>query len=78
VNYFLAATVSWLLELVIVQCVILKSRLSERTYKNDSLSLQCKYNIVVPPYPRVIRFKTYRGYVKLRIIPNAIYNVIFV
>jgi hypothetical protein len=31
----------------------------------------------VPPYPRVIRSKTYRGYVKPRIIPNAIYNVIF-
>jgi hypothetical protein len=29
-----------------------------------------------PPYPRVIRSKTYRGYVKQRIIPNAIYNVI--
>jgi hypothetical protein len=28
------------------------------------------------PYPRVIRSKTYCGYVKLRIIPNAIYNVI--
>jgi hypothetical protein len=26
----------------------------------------------------VIRSKTYRGYVKKRIIPNAIYNVIFV
>jgi hypothetical protein len=33
---------------------------------------------VVPPYPRVIRSKTYRGYVKPRVIPNAIYNVIFV
>jgi hypothetical protein len=32
----------------------------------------------VPPYPRVIRSKTYRGYVKPRIIPNAIYIVIFV
>jgi hypothetical protein len=35
-----------------------------------------------PPYPRVIRSKTYRGYGKPRIIPNAIYitsyNVIFV
>jgi hypothetical protein len=27
---------------------------------------------VVPPYTRVIRSKTYRGYVKPRIIPNAI------
>jgi hypothetical protein len=33
---------------------------------------------VVPPYPRVIRSKTYCGYVKPRIIPNAIYNVTFV
>jgi hypothetical protein len=32
----------------------------------------------VPPYPRAIRSKTYRGYVKPRIIPNAIYKVIFV
>ena len=29
-------------------------------------------------YPRVIRSKTYRGYGKPRIIPNVIYNVIFV
>jgi hypothetical protein len=33
---------------------------------------------VVPPYLRVICTKTYRSYVKPRIIPNAIYNVIFV
>jgi len=26
-----------------------------------------------PPYPRVIRSKTYRGYVIPRIMPNAIY-----
>jgi hypothetical protein len=31
-----------------------------------------------PPYPRVIRSKTYRSYVKPQITPNAIYNVIFV
>jgi len=29
-----------------------------------------------PPYPRVIGSKTYRSYVKPRIIPNAIYNVL--
>jgi len=29
-----------------------------------------------PLYPPVIRSKTYRGYRKQRIIPNAIYNVI--
>ena len=37
------------------------------------------YNIVYTgglPYPRVIRSKTYRGYLKRRIIPNPIYNVI--
>jgi hypothetical protein len=32
----------------------------------------------VPPYLQVIRSKTYRGNVKPRIIPNAIYNVTFV
>jgi hypothetical protein len=35
-------------------------------------------NTVVFTYPLVIRSKTYRGYVKPRVIPNAIYNVIFV
>jgi hypothetical protein len=29
-----------------------------------------------PPYPQIIRSKTYRSYVKLQIIPNAMYNVI--
>jgi hypothetical protein len=33
---------------------------------------------VVPPYLGAIRSKTYRRYVKPRIIPNAIYNVVFV
>jgi hypothetical protein len=32
----------------------------------------------VPPGPRVIRSKMYRGYFKPRIIPNAIYNVTIV
>jgi hypothetical protein len=31
----------------------------------------------VPSCTLVIRSKTYRGYVKLRIIPKAIYKVIF-
>jgi hypothetical protein len=31
----------------------------------------------VPPYPQVICSKTYFGYQKPQIIPNAIYNVIF-
>jgi hypothetical protein len=30
------------------------------------------------PYQRVIHPKTYSGYVKTRIIPNAIHHVIFV
>jgi hypothetical protein len=34
-------------------------------------------NMVVPPYQRIIRTKTYRGYVKPRIKPNTLYNVIF-
>jgi hypothetical protein len=36
------------------------------------------HNTGVPPHPRVIRSKARRGYVKPRIIPNAIYNGIFV
>jgi hypothetical protein len=35
-------------------------------------------NTVVPPYLQVIRSKTYCGYLKQRIIPNAICNMIFV
>jgi hypothetical protein len=35
-------------------------------------------NTGVPLYPWVIRSKAYRGYVEPRVIPNAIYNVIFV
>jgi hypothetical protein len=31
----------------------------------------------VPPYLWIICSKTYCGYVKPQIIPNAIYNVIF-
>jgi hypothetical protein len=48
------------------------------TYSKDILIY--KWYTRVPPYSRVIRFKTYRGYVKPRIILNAIYlyNVIFV
>jgi hypothetical protein len=34
--------------------------------------------INMPPYLWVIRSKSYRGYVKPRIIPNAIFKVIFV
>jgi hypothetical protein len=35
-------------------------------------------NTDVPPYPQVIRSNTYSDYVKPQIIPNTIYNVIFV
>jgi hypothetical protein len=28
-----------------------------------------------PPYPQVIRSKTYRGYGKPRVIPNAVYVI---
>jgi hypothetical protein len=37
-----------------------------------------KNHTVVPPYPRIIRSKTYRSYMKPQIIPNAIYIMIFV
>jgi hypothetical protein len=38
-----------------------------------NLTLCIFLSTVVPPYPRVIRSKTNRGYLKPRIIPNAIY-----
>jgi hypothetical protein len=44
----------------------------------SSCQLQLNQSAGVPPYLRVIRPKTYRGYVKRRIILNVIYNVIFV
>jgi hypothetical protein len=44
-----------------------------RSVKYGYQKIRCT---VVPPYPRVIRSKTHRGYVKLRIIQNAIHNVI--
>jgi hypothetical protein len=61
----------------------------ETTYLNTSLiqkneiilSFTCRNAIKLyssDPVSQVIRSKTYRGYVKPRIIPNAIYNVIFV
>jgi hypothetical protein len=53
-----------------------------RIIKNTECEVWSDYNSlqnkVVPPYPRVTCSKTYHGYVKPRIIPNAIYNVIFV
>jgi hypothetical protein len=51
-------------------------------YQQDSNALSEHHDafarIVVPPYPLVIRSKANRGYVKPRIRPNAVYNVIFV
>jgi len=41
------------------------------------LTVSCDYT-GGPPYPRVIRYKTYCSYVKFRIMLNAIYYVIFV
>jgi hypothetical protein len=46
--------------------------------RNRSFTSACGYLCtVVPPYPRVIRSRTYRGYVNSRIIQNAKNNVIF-
>jgi hypothetical protein len=49
--------------------------LQNKEYATASL-LICNYRRV--PISTVIRSKTYSGYVKPRIIPNAIYNVTFV
>jgi hypothetical protein len=40
------------------------------------MTAHCMDITVVPPYTRVIRSKTYGGYVNPRIIQNALYNVI--
>jgi hypothetical protein len=54
----------------------MKQNTQNRTYVTITTH---KYtNTVVPPYSRVICSKTYHSYVKPRIIPNAIYDVIFV
>jgi hypothetical protein len=50
--------------------------LKNHQYREMKIRWICIYRCA--QYPRVIRSKTYRGYVKRRIIPNAIYNVIFV
>ena len=42
----------------------------------DTVFMHTQYYTGGPPYPRVIRSKTYSGYGKPRVIPNAIYNVI--
>jgi hypothetical protein len=41
-------------------------------------SVKLGTHIVMPPYPRVIFAETYHGYVKPRIIPNAVCNMILV
>jgi hypothetical protein len=51
--------------------------LSEIIFTNAARILQFAYT-VVHPYAWVIFFKACHGYVKPRIIQNAIYNVIFV
>jgi hypothetical protein len=44
---------------------------------DDVTGLVISWFIDVPPYPRVIRSKTYRSHVKLQIITNTVYIVIF-
>jgi hypothetical protein len=60
------------------KCVNLIGFLYNTWLYNKHMNEMITYNRAVPPYPQVIRSKTYRGYVKPRIIPNAIYNVKFV
>jgi hypothetical protein len=55
---------------------ILISNINDREGKGQKIFLTLY--TVVPPYPQVIRSKTYCRYVKPQTIPNAIYNVIFV
>jgi len=56
--------------------------MTEQVFSSIQGVIELKYlgkdlNTCGLPFPRVIRSKTYRGYVKPRITPNAIYNVIF-
>jgi hypothetical protein len=49
-----------------------------RCYMSPDNSLFYFLRTVVPSYPPVMRSKTYHGYVNLRIIQNALYNVLLV
>jgi hypothetical protein len=60
-----------------VSIIIYEEEASQLDRYYDTISISLK-NTVVPPYPQVIHSKTYCGYVKPEIIPNAIRNVIFV
>jgi hypothetical protein len=53
-------------------------RQKTKTICNSLSKVSCPTSTVLPPYSRVMRSKNYRGYMKPQIIPNAIYNVIFV
>jgi hypothetical protein len=44
------------------------------TYGNWGITDTEHWNTVVLPYPRVIRYKTYRGWPKPRIVANPIYK----
>jgi hypothetical protein len=44
----------------------------------SGLSVETFWYTVVPPYPRVIRSKTYRGCPKPRIVANPIYKSFFI
>jgi hypothetical protein len=46
-----------------------------KTHTHTHTHIYIYIHTVLSPYPRVIRSKTYCGYVKPQIIPNAIYNV---
>jgi hypothetical protein len=65
-----------LLSLVVMR-QLLASKVTVSVMHTDIRSDTQHGSTAVPSYPWVICSKTYRGYVKPWIMPNAIYNVIF-
>ena len=57
----------------IVNCQGISKDIVDRSARFILNSCWKIYCTVVPPYPRVMRSKANRGYLKPRIIPNAIY-----
>jgi hypothetical protein len=66
-NFHRAHTTYRLIQVVFLLKTVVTSRNWLKTLANTG----------VPPYPQVMRSKTYCGYVKPQIIPNAIYIMIF-
>jgi len=69
----------WCMPFTLVAPTCVENTLKSWLFPLHSMCLVQKYPLLLgtgwPPYPRVKCSKTYCGYIKLRIIPNAIYRV---